>query len=198
MRQPGIEPGSIAWKATMLTFTPPTLYEIIAKFKTKVWKPSNQDRTAQFESELFYRMLGVGTKHFTLERGSKLKQDQCRLDPTDQAWLNAMLLYLEELANIVSAFLSCRSGYVQLKKSLLFKQPVGSLLFNFQQLITLQIPTHSLVCKMQLTARTGKSVHWRGIEPRSPAWQARILPLNHQCLGGKVDKLKKIYQTSHL
>ena len=24
MRQPGIEPGSIAWKATMLTFTPPT------------------------------------------------------------------------------------------------------------------------------------------------------------------------------
>ena len=25
MRQPGIEPGSIAWKATMLTFTPPTL-----------------------------------------------------------------------------------------------------------------------------------------------------------------------------
>ena len=25
-------------------------------------------------------------------------------------------------------------------------------------------------------------LHWRGIEPRSPAWQARILPLNHQCL----------------
>ena len=25
MRQPGIEPGSIAWKATMLTFTPPKL-----------------------------------------------------------------------------------------------------------------------------------------------------------------------------
>ena len=25
LRQPGIEPGSIAWKATMLTFTPPTL-----------------------------------------------------------------------------------------------------------------------------------------------------------------------------
>ena len=24
VRQPGIEPGSIAWKATMLTFTPPT------------------------------------------------------------------------------------------------------------------------------------------------------------------------------
>ena len=26
-------------------------------------------------------------------------------------------------------------------------------------------------------------MHWRGIEPRSPAWQARILPLNQQCLG---------------
>ena len=26
VRQPGIEPGSIAWKATMLTFTPPTLH----------------------------------------------------------------------------------------------------------------------------------------------------------------------------
>ena len=24
LRQPGIEPGSIAWKATMLTVTPPT------------------------------------------------------------------------------------------------------------------------------------------------------------------------------
>ena len=25
MHQPGIEPGYIAWKATMLSFTPPTL-----------------------------------------------------------------------------------------------------------------------------------------------------------------------------
>ena len=28
VRRPGIEPGSTAWKATMLTFTPPTLVEI--------------------------------------------------------------------------------------------------------------------------------------------------------------------------
>ena len=28
LRQPGIEPGSIAWKATMLTFTPPTLKKV--------------------------------------------------------------------------------------------------------------------------------------------------------------------------
>ena len=24
-------------------------------------------------------------------------------------------------------------------------------------------------------------MHWPGIEPGSPAWEARILPLNHQC-----------------
>ena len=42
VRQPGIEPGSIAWKATMLTFTPPTRYQIKATFKTKLWQPSTQ------------------------------------------------------------------------------------------------------------------------------------------------------------
>ena len=26
------------------------------------------------------------------------------------------------------------------------------------------------------------ALHWPGIEPGPPAWQARILPLNHQCL----------------
>ena len=26
-----------------------------------------------------------------------------------------------------------------------------------------------------------KTMHWPGIEPGPPAWQARILPLNHQC-----------------
>ena len=35
-----------------------------------------------------------------------------------------------------------------------------------------------------------KNLHWRGIEPRSPAWQARILPLNHQCL-----QIRKTFQT---
>ena len=33
VRQPGIEPGSIAWKATMLTFTPPTPWYIVAKWR---------------------------------------------------------------------------------------------------------------------------------------------------------------------
>ena len=33
MRQPGIEPGSIAWKATMLTFTPPTLLHVTKQRK---------------------------------------------------------------------------------------------------------------------------------------------------------------------
>ena len=27
------------------------------------------------------------------------------------------------------------------------------------------------------------ALHWPGIEPGPPAWQARILPLNHQCMG---------------
>ena len=26
------------------------------------------------------------------------------------------------------------------------------------------------------------NLHWPGIEPGPPTWQARILPLNHQCL----------------
>ena len=26
------------------------------------------------------------------------------------------------------------------------------------------------------------TLHWPGIEPGPPAWQARILPLNHQCM----------------
>ena len=33
VRWPGIEPGSTAWKATMLTFTPPTQLEILVHFE---------------------------------------------------------------------------------------------------------------------------------------------------------------------
>ena len=32
------------------------------------------------------------------------------------------------------------------------------------------------------TKRKTTTMHWPGIEPGSPAWEARILPLNHQCL----------------
>jgi hypothetical protein len=32
VRSPGIEPGSIAWKATMLTFTPRTLFVSLLAF----------------------------------------------------------------------------------------------------------------------------------------------------------------------
>ena len=42
MRQPGIEPGSIAWKATMLTFTPPTLAKL-GKI-ADLYKKSNRGR----------------------------------------------------------------------------------------------------------------------------------------------------------
>ena len=37
-------------------------------------------------------------------------------------------------------------------------------------------------------------LHWPGIEPGPPAWQARILPLNHQCLAISVDNLFWLYQ----
>ena len=33
VRWPGIEPGSNAWKASMLTITPPTLWEMMKKEK---------------------------------------------------------------------------------------------------------------------------------------------------------------------
>lgn len=40
------------------------------------------------------------------------------------------------------------------------------------------------VCPLSWSITEGeKSVlHWPGIEPGPPAWQARILPLNHQCI----------------
>ena len=37
---------------------------------------------------------------------------------------------------------------------------------------------HSSCCCMRIK----ELLHWPGIEPGPPAWQARILPLNHQCL----------------
>ena len=32
-----------------------------------------------------------------------------------------------------------------------------------------------------------KCLHWPGIEPGPPAWQARILPLNHQCFAVELE-----------
>ena len=37
---------------------------------------------------------------------------------------------------------------------------------------------HRFISELHISS---KVLHWRGIEPRSPAWQARILPLNQQC-----------------
>ena len=34
-----------------------------------------------------------------------------------------------------------------------------------------------------------KTLHCRGIEPRSPAWQARILPLNQQCVSSRANQI---------
>ena len=41
MRWPGIEPGSVAWKATMLTITPPTLLERGRERKRKRGREDN-------------------------------------------------------------------------------------------------------------------------------------------------------------
>ena len=41
VRQPGIEPGSIAWKATMLTFTPPTPWQLLNILLT--WYPRGKN-----------------------------------------------------------------------------------------------------------------------------------------------------------
>ena len=38
-----------------------------------------------------------------------------------------------------------------------------------------------LVQECCYTLKTCSLMHWPGIEPGPPAWQARILPLNHQC-----------------
>ena len=43
MRQPGIEPGSIAWNATMLTFTPPRLFRTIYFVAESFNLPWNDD-----------------------------------------------------------------------------------------------------------------------------------------------------------
>ena len=52
-------------------------------------------------------------------------------------------------------------------------------------------PTRS-VCWFHLLMNlkiSPRPVHCRGIEPRSPAWQARILPLNQQCLCSGVNDI---------
>src|SRR4029434_11049734 len=44
--------------------------------------------------------------------------------------------------------------------------------------------TRSSLSARSFPAKKGQEesqLHWPGIEPGPPAWQARILPLNHQC-----------------
>ena len=42
--------------------------------------------------------------------------------------------------------------------------------------------TDSLPCEPSGKLEKNTTIlHWPGIEPRSPPWEARILPLNHQC-----------------
>ena len=55
---------------------------------------------------------------------------------------------------------------------------------------------HSQEEKEAALRNTGKKkssgLHWPGIEPGPPAWQARILPLNHQCKG-RCNEQEKVF-----
>ena len=60
---------------------------------------------------------------------------------------------------------------------LYWRQIKFSKIFEVQQVTN----SHRLKQNKKKKEKRGKRVHWPGIEPGPPAWQARILPLNHQC-----------------
>ena len=64
-----------------------------------------------------------------------------------------------------------------LRKQLLM--PLGPLPFLFFPLEETENQNPGLHVEKMLTE---EALHWPGIEPGPPAWQARILPLNHQCM----------------
>ena len=84
----------------------------------------------------------------------------------------------------------------EISRSLIFAQIM--LLKNFENKAPSNI-THYMVDTIDCPISNGlievalhciKNLHWPGIEPGPPAWQARILPLNHQCsVDNKADKL---------
>ena len=60
MRWPGIEPGSTAWKATMLTFTPPTQLEERSYFKAYKQNSTHVNAICAFHNrKALVIMLGV-------------------------------------------------------------------------------------------------------------------------------------------
>ena len=74
LRQPGIEPGSAAWKATMLTITPLTLVAIICRMTIKFFHFSQmppykvvEDFNFQWKNtqnkHFFYSLLKPNTLH---------------------------------------------------------------------------------------------------------------------------------------
>ena len=53
------------------------------------------------------------------------------------------------------------------------------------RLLAVSGPLHCFLLRERKQCQRS-ALHWPGIGPGSPAWQARILPLNHQCLWGSV------------
>ena len=66
MRRPGIKPGSIAWTATMLTFTPPTLTEELLELL--------QVRYFRDQSKDIFRIICISLVSSQLEKISWQKQ----------------------------------------------------------------------------------------------------------------------------
>ena len=64
VRQPGIEPGSIAWKATMLTFTPPTPWQL---HQTRSWFLSENKFLQKIDIKTLTASAGNRTRIYCLE-----------------------------------------------------------------------------------------------------------------------------------
>ena len=71
-------------------------------------------------------------------------------------------------------------------KTTTIKQPKNTFISESSQTMSspLERPAFTYLPEFSFPSNCQKSVqllHWPGIEPGPPAWQARILPLNHQC-----------------
>ena len=100
MRQPGIEPGSIAWKATMLTFTPPTLLITLyfaAESFNFLWN----------DDEILYNTT---TRYFWKLKFSIIKiLRQPGIEPGSIAWKATMLTFTPPTLLITTLF--CRRKF---------------------------------------------------------------------------------------
>ena len=77
----------------------------------------------------------------------------------------------------------CFTGDVQMANT---KKPIHSFLTQLPKMHSREsssflVRFHVIFIVLYFIFLYQKEMHWPGIEPGPPAWQARILPLNHQC-----------------